>query len=90
MTATPAYRQAGAGRSKAPLTASLSTGQFVKLRRIGFDFLPSPSCGTVSQGRREVVVEEVAVDCLLISYKIYTIHCRWRKGRKDNLWKSVY
>jgi len=40
-------------RSKAPLAASLSLGQFVNHRRIGFDFRITPYYDTASKGERE-------------------------------------
>jgi hypothetical protein len=38
-------------RSKAPSAATLPPDLFVDFRRVGFDFLPSPYCDIVSQGR---------------------------------------
>jgi len=38
-------------RSKAPSAASLSPGQLADRRRVGFDFLPTPYCDTVSGER---------------------------------------
>ncbi len=38
-------------RSKAPSAASLSPIQLADRRKVGFDFLPTPYCDTVSQGR---------------------------------------
>jgi len=44
-------------RSKASLAASLSPGQPLDRRTIGFDFLPTPYCDTGSLGEREGVRE---------------------------------
>jgi hypothetical protein len=39
-------------RSKAPLAVSLSPGQLVERRRVGFDFLPTPYSNTASGNGR--------------------------------------
>ncbi len=54
-------------RSKGPSAASLSPIQLADRRRVGFDFLPTPYCDTVSTGGEgegggvnEVVYEKTA------------------------------